>query len=87
MSDKLRPSRRELITAGLVVFLVTALVWTVIDGAGANALTISGVITRQNAVCASLTAVSVVMLIGAWLFGWWHSKTIKFGVIDGASLC
>ncbi len=35
MSDKLRPSRRELITAGLVVFLVTALVWTVIDGAGA----------------------------------------------------
>ena len=39
MSDKLRPSRRELITAGLVVFLVTALVWTVIDGAGANALT------------------------------------------------
>lgn len=50
MSDKLRPSRRELITAGLVVFLVTALVWTVIDGAGANALTISGVIIRQNAV-------------------------------------
>lgn len=50
MSDKLRPSRRELITAGLVVFLVTALVWTVIDGVGANALTISGVITRQNAV-------------------------------------
>jgi len=50
MSDKLRPSRHELITAGLVVFLVTALVWTVIDGAGANALTISGVITRQNAV-------------------------------------
>lgn len=49
MSDKLRPSRRELITAGLVVFLVTALVWTVIDGAGANPLTISGVITRQNA--------------------------------------
>lgn len=69
MSDKLRPSRRELITAGLVVFLVTALVWTVIDGAGANPLTISGVITRQNAVGASLTAVSVVMLIGAWLFG------------------
>ena len=57
MSDKLRPSRRELITAGLVVFLVTALVWTVIDGAGANA------------VWASLAAVSVVMLIGAWLFG------------------
>lgn len=50
MSDKLRPSRREVITAGLVVFLVTALVWTVIDGTGANALTISGVITRQNAV-------------------------------------
>ena len=50
MSDKLRPSRRELITAGLVVFLVTPLVWTVIDGAGANPLTISGVITRQNAV-------------------------------------
>ena len=69
MSDKLRPSRRELITAGLVVFLVTALVWTVIDGAGANPLTISGVITRQNVVWASLTAVSVVMLIGAWLFG------------------
>lgn len=69
MSDKLKPSRHELITAGLVVFLVTALVWTVIDGAGANALTISGVITRQNAVWASLTAVSVVMLIGAWLFG------------------
>ncbi len=69
MSDKLRPSRRELITAGLVVFLVTALVWTVIDGVGANALTISGVITRQNAVWASLAAVSVVMLIGAWLFG------------------
>lgn len=69
MSDKLRPSRRELITAGLVVFLVTALVWTVIDGAGANPLTISGVITRQNAVWTSLTAVSVVMLIGAWLFG------------------
>lgn len=69
MSDKLRPSRRELITAGLVVFLVTALVWTVIDGAGANALTISGVITRQNAVWASLAAVSVVMLIWAWLFG------------------
>lgn len=69
MSDKLRPSRRELITAGLVVFLVTALVWTVIDGAGANPLTISGVITHQNAVWASLTAVSVVMLIGAWLFG------------------
>jgi hypothetical protein len=69
MSDKLRPSRRELITAGLVVFLVTALVWAVIDGAGANALTISGVITRQNAVWASLAAVSVVMLIGAWLFG------------------
>lgn len=69
MSDKLRPSRRELITAGLVVFLVTALVWTVIDGAGTNALTISGVITRQNAVWASLAAVSVVMLIGAWLFG------------------
>lgn len=69
MSDKLRPSRRELITAGLVVFLVTALVWTVIDGAGENALTISGVITRQNAVWASLAAVSVVMLIGAWLFG------------------
>ena len=69
MSDKLRPSRRELITAGLVVFLVTALVCTVIDGAGANALTISGVITRQNAVWASLAAVSVVMLIGAWLFG------------------
>lgn len=69
MSDKLRPSRRELITAGLVVFLVTALVWTVIDGAGANPLTINGVITRQNAVWASLTAVSVVMLIGAWLFG------------------
>jgi len=69
MSDKLRPSRRELITAGLVVFLVTTLVWTVIDGAGANALTISGVITRQNAVWASLAAVSVVMLIGAWLFG------------------
>jgi uncharacterized membrane protein YhhN len=69
MSDKLRPSRRELITAGLVVFLVAALVWTVIDGAGANALTISGVITRQNAVWASLAAVSVVMLIGAWLFG------------------
>lgn len=69
MSDKLRPSRRELITAGLVVFLVTALVWTVIDGAGANVLTISGVITRQNAVWASLAAVSVVMLIGAWLFG------------------
>lgn len=69
MSDKLRPSRRELITAGLVVFLVTALVWTVIDGAGANAFAISGVITRQNAVWASLTAVSVVMLIGAWLFG------------------
>lgn len=69
MSDKLRPSRRELITAGLVVFLVTALVWTVIDGAGANALTISDVITRQNAVWASLAAVSVVMLIGAWLFG------------------
>lgn len=69
MSDKLRPSRRELITAGLVVFLVTALVWTVIDGAGANAPTISGVITRQNAVWASLAAVSVVMLIGAWLFG------------------
>lgn len=69
MSDKLRPSRRELITAGLVVFLVTALVWTVIDSAGANALTISGVITRQNAVWASLAAVSVVMLIGAWLFG------------------
>ena len=68
MSDKLRPSRRELITAG-VVFLVTPLVWTVIDGAGANPLTISGVITRQNAVWASLTAVSVVMLIGAWLFG------------------
>lgn len=87
MSDKLRPSRRELITAGLVVFLVTALVWTVIDGAGANALTISGVITRQNAVWASLAAVSVVMLIGAWLFGRWHSKTIKFGVVDGTSLC
>lgn len=69
MSDKLRPSRRELITAGLVVFLVTALVWTVIDGVGANALTISGVITRQNAVWASLAAVSVVMLIGAWQFG------------------
>lgn len=69
MSDKLRPSRHELITAGLVVFLVTALVWTVIDGDGANTLTISGVITRQNAVWASLTAVSVVMLIGAWLFG------------------
>lgn len=69
MSDKLRPSRRELITAGLVVFLVTALVLTVIDGAGANALNISGVITRQNAVWASLAAVSVVMLIGAWLFG------------------
>ena len=69
MSDKLRPSRRELITAGLVVFLVTALVWAVIDGAGANALNISGVITRQNAVWASLAAVSVVMLIGAWLFG------------------
>lgn len=69
MSDKLRPSRRELITAELVVFLVTALVWTVIDGAGANSLTISGVITRQNAVWASLAAVSVVMLIGAWLFG------------------
>lgn len=69
MSDKLRPSRRELITAGLIVFLVAALVWTVIDGAGANALTISGVITRQNAVWASLAAVSVVMLIGAWLFG------------------
>lgn len=69
MSDKLRPSRRELITAGLVVFLVTALVWTVIDGAGAIALNISGVITRQNAVWASLAAVSVVMLIGAWLFG------------------
>lgn len=69
MSDKLRPSCRELITAGLVVFLVTALVWTVIDSAGANALTISGVITRQNAVWASLAAVSVVMLIGAWLFG------------------
>lgn len=69
MSDKLRPSRRELITAGLVVFLVTALVWTAIDSAGANALTISGVITRQNAVWASLAAVSVVMLIGAWLFG------------------
>ena len=69
MSDKLRPSRRELITAGLVVFLVTALVWTVIDGAGANVLNISGVITRQNAVWASLAAVSVVMLIGAWLFG------------------
>lgn len=69
MSDKLRPSRRELITAGLVVFLVMALVWTVIDGAGANALNISGVITRQNAVWASLAAVSVVMLIGAWLFG------------------
>lgn len=69
MSDKLRPSRRELITAGLVVFLVTALVWTVIDGAGTNALTISGVITCQNAVWASLAAVSVVMLIGAWLFG------------------
>ena len=69
MSDKLRPSRRELITAGLVVFLVTALVWTVIDSAGANALTISGVITRQNAVWASLAAVSVVMLIGVWLFG------------------
>ena len=65
MSDKLRPSRRELITAGLVVFLVTALVWTVIDGAGANALNISG----QNAVWASLAAVSVVMLIWAWLFG------------------
>lgn len=69
MSDKLRPSRRELITAGLVVFLVRALVWTVIDGAGANALAISGVITRQNAVWASLAAVSVVMFIGAWLFG------------------
>lgn len=69
MSDKLRPSRRELITAGLVVFLVTAPVWTVIDSAGANAFTISGVITRQNAVWASLAAVSVVMLIGAWLFG------------------
>lgn len=50
MSDKLKPSRREVITAGLVVFLVAALVWTVIDGAGENALTISGVITRQNAV-------------------------------------
>lgn len=47
MSDKLRPSRHELITAVLVVFLVMALVWTVIDGAGANAPTISGVITRQ----------------------------------------
>ena len=76
MSDKLRPSRRELITAGLVVFLVTALVWTVIDGAGANALTISGVITHQNAVWASITAVSAVTLIGVWLFGRRNSKTV-----------
>ena len=36
---------------------------------GEQYVTISGVITRQNAVWASLTAVSVVMLIGAWLFG------------------
>ena len=50
MSDKLRPSRRELITAGLVVFLVTPLVWTVIDGAGANPLTISGVVVSRKLV-------------------------------------
>lgn len=69
MSGKLKASRRGLITAGLVVFLVTALAWTVIDGAGANALTINGVITHQNAVWASITAVSVATLIGVWLIG------------------
>ena len=51
------------------VFQKVSLSNLIFDGAGANALTISGVITRQNAVWASLAAVSVVMLIGAWLFG------------------
>ena len=76
MPGKLKASRRGLITAGLVVLLVTALAWTAIDGAGANALTISGVITHQHAVWASITAVSAVTLIGVWLFGRRNSKTV-----------
>ena len=67
MSGKLKPSRREVIAGGLIVLLVAALAWTAIDGADANALTISGVIAHQDAAWASITAALSVALIGVWL--------------------
>lgn len=69
MPSKLKPSRRELIAGALVVLLVAALAWTATDGAGANALTISSVIARQDAAWASIAAALAVALIGAWLIG------------------
>lgn len=67
MSGKLKPSRRELIAGGLIVLLVAALAWTAIDGADANAFTISSVIAHQDATWASITAALSVTLIGVWL--------------------
>lgn len=68
MSGKLKPSRRELISGGLIVLLVAALAWTAIDGTDANAPTIGGIIAHQDATLASITAALAVMLIGVWLF-------------------
>lgn len=69
MSEKSRPSRRKLIMISLVVILVAALVWTVIDGADANSLTIGGIIARQNAAWASITAGVAIATVATPLLG------------------
>ena len=62
-------SHRTAVAVGLIVLLAAAIVWTVIDGAGADSTTIGAVLAHQDTVWASAGAVAVIVVAALGLAG------------------
>lgn len=62
-------SHRTAVAVGLIVLLTVAIVWTVIDGAGADSNTIGAVLAHQDTVWVSVGAVAVIVVAVLGLAG------------------
>lgn len=62
-------SHRTAVAVGLIVLLAAAIVWTVIDGAGADSTTIGAVLAHQDTVWVSVCAVAVIVVAALGLAG------------------
>ena len=63
-------SHRTAVAVGLIVLLAVAIVWTVVDGAGADSTTIGAVLAHQDTAWVS---VGVIAVIAPATAGWVQS--------------
>lgn len=60
---------RTAVAVGLIVLLAVVIVWTVVDGAGADSTTIGTVLAHQDTVWVSVDVIAVIVVAVLGLVG------------------